>query len=846
MHKLLFTIACLFSLFGFSHAQGYGLLFKSTEVGIESRTGLNLTAEDEIQYDGRVTIAFDLSFRNNPIHFGTIFQLKETTSGKTLAFNCNMFEEGREWVFTLDGHPIGLTAPMPAAMKTQYNRWHHIRITLDARSGLLHFSCDSVQQYTATFQLPEQSSFSLVFGVDQQAKQLIPESPYFSLKDISVFDEQDREKYHWSLQESRGEVIKDRIQGKKAIAYNPQWVMQYHQKWQALTQFELETGPQVAFCNQLQKVYFLYTNHFYQYDLVTGQMEKQEFPQAAPIGSEYSQNALCVGNEILVYDHMQPYLSRFNLGTEQWDSVHQVSDVPTAFHHHNKLIHPVTGQLTTIGGYGYFKYTNRIQSYNETNATWQELSFSGDTLSPRYLAGLGRSTEDSTVYYLFGGLGNQEGNQLLGQQQAYDLYRLDFSGASLERQWAIPANGVPRSFTPVNSLVVQSAENYFYTLVFDQQDYHTSLHLLKGAINQPKLTFIGDSIPYYFKDVDSYADLFYWEGGNQFLALTLHNGKNGKAAIGLYTLLFPPVEWIQPTEQSSTAINMLWLGGIGVVVAFLIGLVLLIRKRKVAKREPSVSGVPVEQPVVRAEVCYPDRNRINLFGGFQVLDRQGQDITDRFSPTVKELFLLVFSHSVKGKNGISSNGIHQLIWPDKEEVKAKNNRGVNVGRLRAVLAELDGVSLEYTQAKWCLQYTDALFIDFNRVKEIIGSGLGKTDPQQAIQRALPLIERGRILPCMTKEWLAIFKEQETSMVIEFLEQVIQHPDLQPQQELQINLAEAIFKFDQLNDTALKHYCKNLHQLGKHGVAWEAYQRFASQYEETYNEAYPADFKWLIK
>jgi len=845
MRNQFFIFIILFCLVVQVQAQGYGLRFKSTEVGVESRTGLDLTQAGEISYDGSVTIAFDLSFRNNPIHFGTIFQLKEKTTGKTLAFNCNMFDAGREWVFTLDGQPIGLTAPMPEVMKKQYNHWHHLQITLDASSSLIHFSCDSMQRYSATFQLPEQSSFSLVFGVDQQATQLIPESPYFSLKDVAIRDKQQAVMYKWSLREAAGETAEDSVQGKKALVHNPEWVMNYHKKWQMLKQFKLEAGPQVAFCSEYQKVCFLYTDFYYAYDLVTGQMEKKVFKEAAPIGKDHTQNVICAGDEVMVYNHMEPSVRRFNLPSGQWDSVHRAADIPTAFHHHNKLIHPVTGRLTTIGGYGYFKYTNRIQSFHEEREKWEELQFRGDTLSPRYLAGLGKSPEEANVYYLFGGLGNKDGNQLLGQQHAYDLYRFDFSEASIERRWEIPAAEMEQSFTPVNSLVVQSADHCFYTLVFDQQDYRTSLRLLKGDLNQPNLTFIGDSIPYYFKDIDSYADLFYWKGGNQLLAFTLHNDSDGNASIGLYTLLFPPVESVQTGEQSSTSNESIWMVFIGIGASLLVALRFFFRKRDGDQKEPIASDVS-EQPLPVEKIQYPDRNRINLFGGFQVLDRNGQDITDRFSPTVKELFLLVFTNSVKGKNGISSNGIHQVIWPDKDEVRAKNNRGVNVGRLRAVLSELDGIFLEYSQAKWCLRYQDTLFVDFHLVKEIIDSGRAQSHPHQVAQHLLPLIQRGRLLSCITKEWLSIFKEQETSVVIEVLEYLIQHDALRTQQELRINLAEMIFKFDQLNDTALKHYCQIFHHRGKHGSAWEAYQRFTSQYQETYNEVYPIDFKILIK
>ncbi len=35
-------------------------------------------------------------------------------------------------------------------------------------------------------------------------------------------------------------------------------------------------------------------------------------------------------------------------------------------------------------------------------------------------------------------------------------------------------------------------------------------------------------------------------------------------------------------------------------------------------------------------------NQILLFGGFQIIDNEGTDITGKFTPLLKELFLLIF------------------------------------------------------------------------------------------------------------------------------------------------------------------------------------------------------------
>ena len=88
-------------------------------------------------------------------------------------------------------------------------------------------------------------------------------------------------------------------------------------------------------------------------------------------------------------------------------------------------------------------------------------------------------------------------------------------------------------------------------------------------------------------------------------------------------------------------------------------------------------------------------NAIYLLGNFQVIDKNGKDITVLFSSKVKQLFLIIFIHSVQKKQGISSSFIYGTLWPDKEQSNAKNLKGVTLNKLRKLLGDLDGISLVY-------------------------------------------------------------------------------------------------------------------------------------------------------
>ena len=68
-----------------------------------------------------------------------------------------------------------------------------------------------------------------------------------------------------------------------------------------------------------------------------------------------------------------------------------------------------------------------------------------------------------------------------------------------------------------------------------------------------------------------------------------------------------------------------------------------------------------------------------LFGGFCVVDKNGNDTTKDFTPILKQLFVLIFIVHVQ-KKGISSTKLKDILWFDKSDKSAKNNRGVSLNK----------------------------------------------------------------------------------------------------------------------------------------------------------------------
>ena len=52
---------------------------------------------------------------------------------------------------------------------------------------------------------------------------------------------------------------------------------------------------------------------------------------------------------------------------------------------------------------------------------------------------------------------------------------------------------------------------------------------------------------------------------------------------------------------------------------------------------------------------------IFLFGQFQIIDREGNDITRLFTPLLKELLLVIAIYSIRNGRGISSEGLNEIF-----------------------------------------------------------------------------------------------------------------------------------------------------------------------------------------
>ena len=106
---------------------------------------------------------------------------------------------------------------------------------------------------------------------------------------------------------------------------------------------------------------------------------------------------------------------------------------------------------------------------------------------------------------------------------------------------------------------------------------------------------------------------------------------------------------------------------------------------------------------------------------------------------------------------------------------------------------------------------------------------------------LNILHRGSFLNEMHYGWLDDFKAEISGLVLDILLDYISKADIDKESEFIIKITNVIFFFDQLNETALEYKCRCLILLGRHGMAKDAYLKFAKEYKENYGQEFEKTF-----
>ncbi|MGF6930182.1 DNA-binding SARP family transcriptional activator [Chitinophaga sp. W2I13] len=829
------------------YCQSHGLQFRSHEVVQEKRTSLHLTPTAPICLQHNTEISFDLTFL--PYHetyFGYIMRLiTPTNQSIDLVYNQRLarlnFVIGENYIGGYDIDSAKL-----------FGNWSQVRIRFDTERQEASFYMNGRLISKGKGNFSAGTCCNIYFGANSFEGFQMLDIPPMNIRDIRI-SENGQLTHYFPLSEEKGNEARDEIGKRVARVGNPVWISPKHRKWEKAVDFDTKGAASIAFDGKREVLCVVSVDSIYELSFSNMQLKGERLTRSRHLLPPGNQSVFDpVNNRLYNFYADEKKVSTLDPAKPEWD-VNFTTDSLTVFWQVNKFLSPTDSSLYVLGGYGQLQYKNLLQRYHFPSKTWEVVPYGGERPMPRYLTALGMNAAKDTAY-IIGGYGSKSGDQGINPQYCYDLMAYSIRDRTFHPVFEFKKP--ERQFCFANSMITIPGTNDFYALIYPTDKFNTTLQLIKGSLNSPEYQLMGDSIPYSFYDIASFADLYYCPVSKKLVAVTLYNSKGNVTNVKVHTIFFPPNQAGVWAAVPATGRTYWWYLLLPLAAAGLI--FLYYRSRKSAFPKAAESAVPAmvpppvsssaapvvpvpEPPAAPLPEENPEIAAIFLFGSFEVFDANGQDITQHFTPLLKELFLLLLIYSLKDGKGISPEKLYSTLWPDKLQKDAKNNYSVNILKLKNLLEKVGDYQVVKEAGKWRLEIlNNSIRVDYQQYIQLVGAKAPVN--RDWILELLRIAGRGAFLKTSQYEWLDHIKADVSNQVTDVILSFINHADMSADAELIVRLSNCIFFFDTLNEEALVHKSKALILLGRHGTAKDVYQRFAKEYKESYGQDFERSFQ----
>ena len=830
------TLPFIFFLFAIN-ARSQGLLFKSNDSLLTQRTSMTVFSADPPVFHDHFTISFDLSLWDNS-HLGYVFNLSDKDNSYSLTY---LYRDGAGGLnFTIDCKSNKIAIPLPDSLLRKKS-WIPVRVDFDLKKNKLAIHINGQTWYADQMGFKEKMNANIVFGKNPS----YTEVPNMAIKNLEVGD--GNREYFFPLDEWSGNSIHDSRGNVTGTVDNPVWLINSAYFWRPVFVQNFDSVAGLNFDPLDQRLFIFSRDSLITYDPATG--EKSGLPYANPmpvpmvLGKSIfnARQNKCYVYELFDIPKGMPSMAALDMNRSslRWTPVGKTI-LPHQLHHHNIFYDSGDDQICLFGGYGAYSYHNAFLRYNDTLDKWEKVTFTGDTVNPRFFAATG-TADSSNEIFLFGGYGNESGSQVVGGRQYYDLYRINVKEHTIKKCWNIsPGKDV---FVPANNLILSSDKKYFYVLCYPHEIARTTLRLYKFSVADGSYEVVGAPIPVNSMRIESDINLFHSTRTGEFFCTVQEFTDRQHSLIKIYSLSSPPVSVASYLAATRPSNGFPWRWLYILAAPLLVTAVTLTLWRR--RRTPAAPAqLPVETPAPAeakaplVPAVMPLINAVYLLGEFAVYDKKGSDITHLFSPKIKQLFVLILLNSREEK-GITSKKISAKLWPDKDLASTKNIKGVTLNHLRSSISDLEGIGLVFQNDTYSFRLEENFFCDYCLVSTLL-----KDDPA-AVLTHLNLVLRGPLLTDMPDDLLddqrSAYEQRLMEVLLPLMKKEYESGDL----KLSLEIAKLILHLDIFNEEALKYQLKCFRKLKGIDYSRRVYDRWVQDYQRSLGTEYQTAFDSIL-
>jgi len=850
------------------HAMDFGLKFQSHNFPSEKRTALTV-GDTYFEFDKVFQIGFNFNFYSTTM-FGDIATII-TNDEKRVSVVASYMNDGTYKLGVMANEELHLLNHPSLLLNP--DKEDYIEFSIDKTNNKIILAFNN-SEMEVPFDLSRTSSATFLFGMDRRKKRT--DVAPIELRKIRLFINGKNTNYWDFKYHNTPNTTIDDLGGVTAIVSNPHWLIDDHSNWRRIYSAEFKENIQTAFDPKTEKFYIVSDKKILTLSPLTGDKSKISVKSGNRV-MVYSNHLMydTISDRLLNYNLTRRCTAVFDLKSASWGGYFNSDDNNEESNHFNHAFAIDGEYMYAFGGYGFYKYHNDLYKMNIITGTIEECNLEPELMP---MTSSSAAVVDNKLY-LFGGKGNFSGRQELPATYKYTLYAYDLNTWKGEPVWEL--DSISDDFLPSQTMYYDKENDSFYMA--------STAHggeMIRISRRNPEWNRVSTPILSTMDVHDFVFDLFRSKDEKRYYLVLDKRLDPLTHDYNIYTISTPFLndeQLIQNKTVSTTNATGISFRQIVIYLIFTIILLmtvffLRIRKRKEqtlsitnkplkntesgatdieAKEENETSNdadaandenytfIVSDKPKETNKYFDRSKSSISLLGGFCVRDRNGNDITSKFTSRLKNLLILLLLSCEENKAGIKYQLIDEQIWNDKDEKSAQNNRNVSMRKLRLLLEEIGNISIIYDKGFFKIETND-VFFDYkeisNRIAEI---NRHENVSPELVNEILELLLMGPLLPNTRYEWLDKYKGNYSDAALTMLNKLLKY-EFEKDSELAYRIADTISLHEPLSEEAMIAKCKILSKRKMIGIAQNIHQKFCKEYMHSLGEEYPQSFANVCK
>jgi len=187
-----------------------------------------------------------------------------------------------------------------------------------------------------------------------------------------------------------------------------------------------------------------------------------------------------------------------------------------------------------------------------------------------------------------------------------------------------------------------------------------------------------------------------------------------------------------------------------------------------------------------------------------------------------------------------------ILWFDKSEESANNNRGVALSKIRQIMEEVGRIQFDKKGTYWSIEFKENIYCDYYESLVLMEKIKENNAPNISdVKKLLSIVTTGELLPNVQTEWGDVFKSDFSNELVDLILKLIRQKEAMFSDDIYFDMANALFIHDPLNEDALKLKCRVLVKMGKNGLAGNTYAAFVKEYAALFGSDYKYSFDQIL-